>query len=169
MHDHLRLRHAFAPVGLCLLAFVLAGCGDDSANFDTSSQIGPNPVLPKASPGLLPDLKIAEVVGWKEGEAPTVPEGLTVTAYAKDLANPRTVRTLPNGDVLVVQSRGPSGKPLSRPKDVIREWIMSMAKGGGGPQKDSNLITLLRDANRDGQVDERHNLLTGLHSPFGVV
>lgn len=44
---------------------------------------------------------------------------------------------------------------------------MSMAEGGGD-QKKSNLITLLRDTNRDGMVDERHDLLTDLHSPFGV-
>ena len=79
------------------------------------------------------------------------------------------MHTLPNGDVLVVQSRAPEGKPLPRPKDVIRDWIMAMAKGGGGgPQKESNLITLLRDTNRDGKVDERNDLLTGLNSPFGV-
>ena len=30
------------------------------------------------------------------------------------------------------------------------------------------LITLLRDTDRDGVVDDRHDLLTGLHSPFGV-
>ena len=70
--------------------------------------------------------------------------------------------------MLVVQSRGPSLEPVSRPKDVIRGFIMSIAHGGGGPQKESNLITLLRDTNRDGTVDERHDLLTGLHSPFGV-
>src|SRR3546814_17996012 len=46
---------------------------------------------------------------------------------------------------------------------------MAMAHGGGGgPQKESNLVTLLRDTNRDGQVDDRSDLLTGLKSPFGV-
>jgi glucose/arabinose dehydrogenase len=150
----------------CLIALV--GCSDEEQHFDLSNQVGPDPVLPEPNPGLLPDMKIADVVGWEDVQSPTVPEGLTVTAYATDLAHPRTVHTLPNGDVLVVQSRGPSGKPQPRPKDVIRPWIMSIAQGGGGSQKESNLITLLRDTNRDGQVDERHNLLTGLHSPFGV-
>ena len=28
---------------------------------------------------------------------------------------------------------------MPRPKDVIRGWIMAMAQGGGGPQKESNL------------------------------
>src|SRR5690606_34399940 len=131
-------------VGSCLL-LLLAGCGDDGADFDVSSQIGPDPVLPEPSHyDLLPDLKVAEVVGWQEGETPTVPDGLTITAYAEDLAHPRTVHTLPNGDVLVVQSREPPGKPVNRPKDVIRGWIMSMAQGGGGDEKESNLITLLR-------------------------
>jgi glucose/arabinose dehydrogenase len=147
----------------------LAGCGDDGQDFDISRQIGPDPVLPKPSLSLVPDMKVAEVIGWKEGKMPAVPEGLKITAYAKDLAHPRTVYTLPNGDVLVVQSRGPSGKPLPRPKDVIRSYIMAYAQGGGsGSQKESNLITLLRDTNRDGQVDDRHDLLTKLHSPFGV-
>ena len=145
----------------------LAGCGD-GGDFDVSKQYGPDPVLPSPSGSLLPDLKVAEVVGWQDGETPTVPDGLTVSAYAQDLANPRTVHTLPNGDVLVVQSKAPPGKPLNRPKDIIRDFIMSMAAGGGGEEKETNRITLLRDTNRDGEVDERSDLLTGLTSPFGV-
>lgn len=146
-------------------SFSLASCNDQ--DFDVSQQYGPEPVLPEASTGLLPDLKVAEVIGWQNGETPAVPDGLVISAYAQDLANPRTVHTLPNGDVLVVQSKAPPGKPLNRPKDVIRGWIMSMASGGGG-DKETNLITLLRDTDRDGTVDERSDLLTGLTSPFGV-
>ena len=152
-----------------LMALVLAGCNDGNGDFDVTQQIGPDPVLPEPTTELLPDLKVAEVVGWQEGETPTVPEGLTITAYAAELANPRTVHTLPNGDVLVVQGKAPEGKPTERPKDFVRNWIMSLARGGGGgEQKESNLITLLRDNDRDGQVDERHDLLTKLNSPFGV-
>lgn len=159
---------ASALVAGCVTLSMLAGCGDDG-DFDVSQQIGPDPVLPEPTADLLPDMKIAEVVGWQESEKPGVPEGLVIAAYARDLVNPRTVHTLPNGDVLVVQGRAPPGKPISRPKDMIRGWIMSMARGGGGgPEKDSNLITLLRDTNRDGQVDDRRDLLTGLNSPFGV-
>jgi glucose/arabinose dehydrogenase len=165
-----RLSRTLALASVSAVALALAGCSDNEAeNFDTSQQIGAEPVLPEPVTELLPDLKVAEVVGWAEGETPTVPEGLTITAYAKDLANPRTVHTLPNGDVLVVQSKAPPGKPTERPKDFVRNWIMAMAAGGGGgPQKETNLITLLRDTNRDGEVDETHDLLTGLTSPFGV-
>jgi len=153
----------------CLLAAVfLAGCNGGDDTFDLSTQIGPDPVLPEPVSELLPDLKVAEVVGWQEGQSPVVPDDLVITAYAADLANPRTVHTLPNGDVLVVQSRGPKGKPVARPKDMIRDIIMSMAQGGGAEPKESNLITLLRDENRDGTVDARHDLLTGMASPFGV-
>ncbi len=157
----------FAPMGAPTTA---QAQDDQSGDFEVSSQIGPDPVLPE--PDFLnrrPSVKVAEGVGWSEGQTPVVPEGLTVTAYATDLAHPRTVHTLPNGDVLVVQGQAPEGKPKYRPKDYIRRWIMSIAAGGGGgEQPESNLITLLRDTDRDGVVDERHDLLTDLHSPFGV-
>lgn len=162
-------RSALLP-GLGLAAMLAAAAQGQDAEFDITSQIGPDPVLPEpVFVTLMPGLKVGEVVGWGEGETPVVPEGLTITAYATDLVNPRTVHTLPNGDVLVVQSRAPEGKPKYRPKDYIRGWIMSAAAGGGaGPQQESNLITLLQDTDRDGVVDARHDLLTGLLSPFGV-
>src|SRR5690606_33273009 len=170
--DRSASRSIIRPLALAstaLLVLALAGCSDDGSDFDVTQQTGPEPVLPEPRPELLPDRKVAEVVGWADGETPTVPEGLTVTAYATDLANPRTVHTLPNGDVLVVQGKAPAdGRPLERPKDFIRNWIMSLAGGGATQPKESNLITLLRDTNRDGVVDERHDLLTELGSPFGV-
>lgn len=157
-----RILSASALASDCLL---LASCGND--DFDLSKQYGPDPVLPPPAQNLVPDLKVAEVVGWRDGQTPTVPDGLVITAYVQDLANPRTVHTLPNGDVLVVQSKAPTGKPLNRPKDVIRGFIMAMAAGKEGGNMETNLITLLRDTDRDGKVDERSDLLTGLMSPFG--
>lgn len=161
------LRHA-ALASTAVLVLALAGCSDDNGNFDITSQIGPDPVLPEPSQSLLPDLKVAEVIGWGADETPDVLDGFTITAYARDLANPRTVHTLPNGDVLVVQSKAPPGKPVERPKDVIRDFIMAFAAGSGGDDKPTNLITLLRDTDRNGTVDERHDLLTDLNSPFGL-
>ncbi len=137
--------------------------------FDPMTQVGPDPVLPEPQFSLIPGLKVAEVVGWDEGETPTVAEGLTISAFATDLANPRNVKALPNGDVLVVQSRAPEGKPLERPKDIVRGWIMRIAAGGGGEEPPpSNKITLLRDENGDGTVDVRTDLLADLNSPYGV-
>ncbi len=157
-----------ALAGTCLV-LLAAPLTAQEASFDITRQIGPDPYLPDPQQSLWPSVKVAEVIGWQDGQMPIVAEGLTISAYATELVNPRTVHTLPNGDVLVVQSRGPGVEPLTRPKDAIRGWIMSIAHGGGGgPQKDSNLITLLRDTDRDGVVDERHDLLSGLNSPFGV-
>ena len=159
-------KHFIALCGIAIFAVGAAAAQD----FDISRQIGPDPFLPEPDPALVANVKVAEVVGWQDGEMPTVPSGMTISAYATDLANPRTVYTLPNGDVLVVQSQGPGLESVSRPKDLIRGWIMSYAHGSGsGPQKESNLITLLQDSDRNGTVDERHDLLTGLNSPFGVV
>ncbi len=152
----------------CLMLAGAAGLAADG-DFDVSKQIGPNPVLPEPQEGLVAAVQVAKVVGWQDGATPAVADGLAISAYATGLGNPRHVYTLPNGDVLVVQSKGPVGEPPSRPKDIIRGWIMSYAHGKGGPSIESNKITLLRDANRDGKVDERSDLLTGLNSPFGVV
>lgn len=164
---HLTLRAGLLS-GIAVAATLSSGL--HAQEFDVRSQIGPDPVLPDPDyVSLVASVNVAEVVGWAEGQTPTVADGLAIAPYATDLVNPRTVHTLPNGDVLVVQSRAPEGKPKYRPKDYVRGWIMSIAAGGGaGPDRDTNLITLLRDTNRDGAVDDRHDLLTGLHSPFGV-
>ena len=129
-------RRRAALAGTCLAFLALAACSDSGADFDVTTQIGPNPVLPEPGSSLLPALKVAEAVGWSGGQTPKVPDGLKVTAYATDLANPRTVHTLPNGDVLVVQSKDPGLEPTSRPKDFIRGLIMKIAHGDtGGPKK----------------------------------
>jgi len=158
------------PLRALLLACAAAAAtGARAQDFDTSQQIGPNPVLPEPTHDLVTAIKVAKVVGWPSGQTPAVADGLKITAYATDLGNPRNVHTLPNGDVLVVQSRGPEAPAPSRPKDLIQGWIMSYAHGfSSGDAKPSNIVTLLRDTNRDGTVDERHDLITGLKSPFGV-
>jgi glucose/arabinose dehydrogenase len=112
-------------------------------------------------------MHLAKVVGWKDGETPTVPAGLKIQALATGLQHPRMVYTLPNGDVLVVESKSPALDPIKRPKDLVMGWIESMTTGGGdsGP---SNRITLLRDADGDGKPEVRETFLDNLYSPFGV-
>ena len=67
-------------------------------------------------------------------------------------------------------------EPVDRPKDPIRDFIMSMAHGGGGATETAGAasgtpqrITLLRDADGDGKPELRTILLDHLNSPFGVV
>ena len=137
--------------------------GEDK--FDPMSQVGPDPVLPEPQQYLFPPMKIAKVVGWKEGETPTVGPGLKIEALAKNLQHPRSLYVLPNGDVLVVESKSPNVQPVRRPKDLMMGFIESMATSGGdtGP---SNRITLLRAP--DGKVESQSVFLEDLASPFGV-
>lgn len=91
-------------------ALVLAGCDDDA--FDPASQIGPNPTLPEPHQYLFPPMHLSSVTAWKAGQKPTVPDGLKVEALATGLEHPRSVYTLPNGDV---RSRHRSHEASRRP------------------------------------------------------
>jgi glucose/arabinose dehydrogenase len=144
----------------------LAACDDNS--FDPQTQIGPNPKLPEPQQYLFPPMHLASVVGWKEGEKPSVAQGLKIEALATGLEHPRSFYVLPNGDVLVVESKGPGVEPVKRPKDIIMGWIESLVTSGGGDDKPSNRITLLRDTDGDGKPDEQSIFLDHLSSPFGV-
>jgi glucose/arabinose dehydrogenase len=149
----------------------LAACGSRQ-NIDPAQQVGPNPVLPKPVEELIAAVGVPKVVGWKAGETPTVPPGFRIQALATGLANPRTVYPLPNGDILVVETDRTSTEPVDRPKDPVRDFIMSMAHGGGGAKQTGGTpqrITLLRDADGDGRIEFKSILLDHLNMPFGVV
>jgi glucose/arabinose dehydrogenase len=153
----------------------LASCGSGQ-KIDPSQQVGPNPVLPKPVEELIAAVGVPKVVGWKAGETPAVPAGFKIEAMATGLVSPRRVYALPNGDVLVVESQRVGTEPVDRPKDPIRDFIMSMAHGGGGATETQGAaggppqrITLLRDADGDGKPELKSVLLDHLNSPFGVV
>jgi glucose/arabinose dehydrogenase len=141
--------------------------GAATDNFDIKTQIGPNPVLPPLQQYLFPPMKLAPVVGWKDGAVPKVADGLKVQALATDLEHPRSVYTLPNGDVLVVESISPSLDPVTRPKSIIMSWIESFVTSSG-VTKGSNRITLLRDSKGTGTPELRTVFIDHLYSPFGV-
>jgi glucose/arabinose dehydrogenase len=162
------IRRALAAA---LVAAPLAACGSPQ-NVDPSQQMGPNPVLPEPTEELIAAVGVPKVVGWKAGETPTVPHGFKIEAMATGLANPRNVYPLPNGDILVVESERVGSEPVDRPKDPIRDFIMSLAHGGGGATQSGGppqRITLLRDADGDGKPELKSVLLDHLNSPFGVV
>jgi glucose/arabinose dehydrogenase len=94
-----------------------------------------------------------------------VPARLRIQAFATGFMHPRTVYTLPNGDVLVVESNGPKA-PIYRPKDYIAGLVKGRA-GAGAPG--GNRIMLLRDVDGDGKPDLRTTFLDHLNSPYGVV
>ena len=148
----------------------LAACGSGQT-IDPNSQYGADPVLPAPHEQLVADVGVFDTVGWKAGETPTVPAGFQIAPLAQGLSNPRNVLPLANGDVLIVESRNEGGEPVQRPKDPIRDWLMSRAhsqtKSGQAPTA-SNRITLVRDANGDGRPEGRSVLVDGLNAPFGI-
>jgi glucose/arabinose dehydrogenase len=143
----------------------LAGCNDGSG--DPNAQIGANPSLPDLQQYLLPPMHIARVVGWQKGETPSVAKGLKIQAMATGLQHPRSLYVLPNGDVLVVESKAPPAAAIKRPKEIVMGYIESWATSGGNTGA-SNRITLLRDSNGDGVPDTQTVFLDHLNSPFGI-
>lgn len=157
-------------LGLIFAFLPLAACGSDQ-RLEPNSQYGANPVLPEPDEQLIADVGVYEVTGWKPGEVPTVPAGFRIQAIATGLSNPRNLHALPNGDVLIVESKKEGGEPPQRPKDPIRDWIMARAHSqtqSGKAPGPSNRITLIRDANGDGRPDGRTVLVDKLNAPFGI-
>lgn len=142
------------------LALLLSACADPG---EVTNQTGPEPQLPKVNETLLPPMKIAKPIGW--GDAlPLVPEGFTITALATDLKIPRQILVLPNGDILVAEGSG-GNAPKLRPKDVIAGYIKALGKTD---VKGGNRITLLRDADGDGQAEVKTTFIDGLNAPYGL-
>jgi len=143
----------------------LGGCDDGGG--DPRLQLGPNPKLPDIRQFLFPPIHVAKIVGWKQDETPSVAEGLQIKALATGLQHPRSLYVLPNGDVLVVESKPPPAPPPRRPKDIVMAWVESWATSGGDTGA-SNRITLLRDSKGEGSPEVRSVFLDHLNSPFGV-
>lgn len=136
-----------------------AACGEEPR----APQYGANPELPAPSRGLLPSMVIAEPAEWGE-RVPTVPEGYEVRAIARDLRIPRQTMVLPNGDILVAEGRG-GRAPSLKPKDVIAGIIK--AKGTTSVEG-GNRLTLLRDADGDGEYELQTVFAENLDAPYGL-
>ncbi|RTY96028.1 sorbosone dehydrogenase family protein [Flavobacterium sp. GT3R68] len=106
----------------------------------------------------------SKVIGWKGGQTPIAPSGFVVSKYADGFKNPRWICITPNGDVLVVQSN-------SNYSWLKRIGASLIGAGRSNNLKPSaNVITLLRDSNKDGAPDQRETFLTdGLNQPFGML
>jgi len=84
----------------------------------------------------------SEVIEWPKGTTPKAPQGFTVSRFADSLQHPRWTYVAPNNDIFVAESD---------------------TKGS------ADRITLLRDKNNDGSVDERHIFLEDLNQNFGML
>jgi glucose/arabinose dehydrogenase len=151
------------PLGGLITVVTLAACS--SKGGDPARQYGADPYLPEAHAYLLPPMSVPKAVGWHAGEMPTVPTGFKVEALARGLEHPRTLYTLPNGDVLVVESNSP-GTEAYRPKDLIAGKVKARA---GAAAPGGNRITLLRGADGGDGLGLRTIFIDHLHSPYGIV
>jgi glucose/arabinose dehydrogenase len=159
------IKHCLTTVAGTALLAVLSGCGD-SARVTGNADYGPNPPLPEPHASLIPTVNVAPATGWPAGATPTPASGFRVTAFAADLAHPRKVLGLPNGDVLVAETDAP---PKPEDGKGLRGWVMKkLMKRAGSGSPSANRITLLRDTDGDGVAETRSPLLEGLNSPFGM-
>ncbi len=146
-------------------ALLISGCAEP-AEEPVSAAMGADPTLPEPESSLIPTLKIAEAVGWSDGQMPTAASGLRVQAFATGLDHPRWVHVLPNGDVLVAESNAPE-RP-DQGKGIRGQVQKDAMKKAGAVTVSANRITLLRDADGDGVAETRSEFLAGLNSPFGM-
>lgn len=119
-------------------------------------------------------VKHPKVIGWPQGKMPKVPAGFRVAPLVAEIENPRWLYVLPNGDVLVAQSRTmpkkqeqqeqEEEKPDAKEKKKEEGLKKSKTVTGDSPNK----ITLLRDADGDGSAEVQNVFLAKLNQPFGM-
>lgn len=148
------------PLALVSMALLVSACSEQGASTPAH---GPDPKLPAPERGLLPSMKIAEPAEWGKLK-PTVPQGYTITAIATGLKIPRQTLVLPNGDILVAEGKG-GHAPKLKPKDVIAGYIKAK---GTSPVKGGNRLTLLRDADGDGNYELNTVFAENLDAPYGL-
>jgi glucose/arabinose dehydrogenase len=159
-------KNLLLAIGVAALALPLAACNDPNDTATVAQSYGPSPTLPSPEHSWIPTVDIASVSRWPDGAKPVAANGMTVTAFATGLDHPRTVYTLPNGDVLVAESNAP---PKPDDSKGIKGFVMKQAqKWAGAGVPSANRITLLRDADGDGVAETRSTFLDALNSPFGM-
>lgn len=167
------MRPIFKKAALVLLVLILAVVGviawsqySNTSDLPSDATAGLNPKLVDPDPQWIPSAKLVKTVGWAAGEAPKAADGLAVNRFAEGLDHPRTMLTLPNGDVLVAETNAPAD---SKPKGItgtVMRWAMNKV-GAGETSPDT--IVLLRDSNGDGKADQRFIFRTAdMHSPSGM-
>ena len=162
----MRFRPAL-PTALAALALA-AGCGDRAILRPVQST-GPGPQLPRPFSPVVPTVNIASADGWPAGRTPVAAEGLRVTQFAADLAHPRSLLVLPNGDVLVAETAAPGPDPGHEGHSLRGALMYTLMDEAGANVPSANRIMLLRDADGDGVAETRlPYIIRGLRSPFGM-
>lgn len=157
-------------IGIVLVLVVLGGflfwlTRGNSAQKTMAEVTGPKPVLVEAESETIPTVAIAKPVGWARGQAPEAAKGLEVTRFAEGLDRPRTMITLPNGDVIVALTNAPPG---NKPGGIVGLVMVTLMERAGAFGPSPNKLVLLRDADGDGVAEQKITLREGLDSPSGM-
>ncbi|MEX2173946.1 MAG: sorbosone dehydrogenase family protein [Pirellulaceae bacterium] len=169
-----RTNCALAAASTCAASIGLSLCLAVSATAQTPpADAAQRPGAPKLpEPFHTPSaIKFVEVIPWPADRTPTAPPGFRVTALARDLESPRWITVLPNGDILVAQSRTlpkPEKKAEAPKSEEDKKKAEGMKKSKTVTGESPDQITLLRDANGDGRPEIRETYLEGLNQPFGM-
>ncbi len=126
--------------------------------------VGLKPQIPEARKQGIMTLKLPAAEGWKDGRRPTCAPGLRVNAFASNLDHPRWIEVLPNGDVLVAESKEQPETPRSL-MDHAQQATMRRVKAIG---ESANRVTLWRDADGDGVAEHREVFVQNQNQPFGM-
>ena len=154
-------------IGLAVcMAVVVTGCAAPGSSDPFSSGSGPDPPLPAPRSNLIPPVGVPEVVGWPAGAAPKAPPGFTVTRFAEGWSIRVGCYVLPNGDVLVAESRRAAQQAetstTSGIKGLVQKMLMKKVKSA---VPSPNRIILLRDADGDGVAETKRRLRPGPDEP----
>ncbi len=126
--------------------------------------MGQKPVIPDARRQGIMTLKMPVAEGWKDGHLPTCADGLKVNAFATGLDHPRWIEVLPNGDVLIAESKEQAGPPQTL-MDHAAQATMRRVKAIGNS---ANRVTLWRDEDGDGVAETRTVFVENQNQPFGM-
>jgi glucose/arabinose dehydrogenase len=123
------------PMVALISCVAVAACS--SKGGAPARQYGPDPYLPEPRQYLLPPMSVPKAIGWKANEVPKVSAGLKVEALATGLEHPRTLYTLPNGDILVVESNSPGTQPSLPARATPPAWPSSRRRISCSPSSTS--------------------------------
>lgn len=126
--------------------------------------MGSTPQIPEARKQGIMTLKMPTAQGWGPGHVPSAAPGLKVNAFASGLDHPRWIEVLPNGDVLVAESKEQPG-PAKTLFDMAAQATMRRARAIG---ISANRISLWRDADGDGVAEIHKTFVENQNQPFGM-
>ncbi len=156
-------------LGVCALALLVFGAWvwrGNPSDRDPATTTGKTPTLVEADSEMFPSFGLVNPVGWGKQGAPIAAQGLVVSRFAEGLDHPRTLLTLPNGDVLVAETNSP---PRQGPGGVTGALMKLFMGWVGAGEPSPNRVLLLRDGDGDGKAEQRFTLRSaGLDSPSGM-